>query len=145
VFLPALLFEGSLKIQLRHLRENVVPILLLATLGVLVATLIAAFAVHWVIGVAISTALVFGAIISATDPISVLAIFADMDVNKRLSVIVEGESLFNDGTAAVLFGIFLSGVATGDLSLGSGIRSFVVEVLGGAAVGVILGYVFSKI
>jgi CPA1 family monovalent cation:H+ antiporter len=145
VFLPALLFEGSLKIQFRQLRENVVPILLLATIGVLVATLIAAFAVHWVIGVAISTALVFGAIISATDPISVLAIFADVDVNKRLSVIVEGESLFNDGTAAVLFGIFLSGVATGDLGVGSGIRSFVVEVLGGAAVGVILGYVFSKI
>jgi Na+:H+ antiporter len=145
VFLPALLFEGSLKIQFRQLQKNLVPILLLATLGVLVATLITGLAVHWVIGLALSTALVFGAIISATDPISVLAIFADMAVAKRLSVIVEGESLFNDGTAAVLFGILVAGLTTGQLSLGSGIRSFVVVVLGGAAVGIILGYVFSKI
>jgi Na+:H+ antiporter len=145
VFLPALLFEGSLKIQFRHLVENLVPILLLATLGVLVATLITGFAVYWVIGLTLSTALVFGAIISATDPISVLATFADMAVAKRLSVIVEGESLFNDGTAAVLFGILAAGVGSGKLSVGSGIRNFVVVVLGGAAVGVILGYVFSKI
>ncbi len=145
VFLPALLFEGGLKMQVRHLRQNALPIVLLATVGVLVATLITGFAIHWAIGLAVSTALIFGAIISATDPISVLSIFADMAVTKRLSVIVEGESLFNDGTAAVLFGILMTGAAAGGLSVGSGIRNFVVVVLGGAAVGIILGYLFSRI
>jgi monovalent cation:H+ antiporter, CPA1 family len=99
VFLPALLFEGSLKIQLRHLRDNALPILLLATIGVLAATLVTGFAAHWALGLPILVALVFGAITAATDPISVLSIFKEMAVPQRLSITVEGESLFNDGTA----------------------------------------------
>jgi Na+:H+ antiporter len=145
VFLPALLFEGSLKIQLRQLRDNLVPILLLATLGVFVAALITSFAVHWAVGLPIAAALVFGAIVSPTDPISVLAIFRSTAVTKRLEVIVEGESLFNDGTAAVLFGILVGGTARGGLSLGSGIVEFVVVVLGGATLGGIVGWIISKI
>jgi Na+:H+ antiporter len=145
VFLPALLFEGSLKMQVRHLRENLVPILLLANAGVLVATLFTGFAVHWAFGLPLLVALVFGSIVAATDPISVLAIFKDMAVAKRLSVIVEGESLFNDGTAAVLFGILAAGVATGELSIGTGVHDFLVVVLGGAAVGLVLGYLVSKV
>jgi Na+:H+ antiporter len=100
IFLPALLFEGSLKMQVRHLRENLAPILLLASAGVLVTTLFTGFAVHWAFGLPPLVALVFGSVVAATDPISVLAIFKDMAVAKRLAVIVEGESLFNDGTAA---------------------------------------------
>ena len=144
IFLPALLFEGSLKMQVRHLRENLVPILLLANAGVLVATLFTGFVVHWAFGLPLLVALVFGSIVAATDPISVLAIFKDMAVAKRLSVIVEGESLFNDGTAAVLFGILAAGVATGQMSVGTGIHDFLVVVLGGAAVGLVLGYLVSK-
>jgi Na+:H+ antiporter len=146
IFLPALLFEGGLKIQVRHLRENLIPILLLATLGVLVATLIAAFAIHWATALPIAAALVFGSIVAPTDPISVLAIFQTMSVTKRLAVIVEGESLFNDGTAAVLFGILVGGTANGGkLGIASGIQEFLVVVLGGAALGLALGFVFSKI
>ena len=145
LFLPPLLFEGSLKLQFRHLRENLAPILLLANLGVLAATLITGFAVHWLAGLPMLTALVFGAIVSATDPISVLAIFRDMAVSKRLSVIVEGESLLNDGTAAVIFGILVAGTTSGELSLGTGIQEFFVVVLGGAAMGLALGYTMSKV
>jgi len=58
---------------------------------------------HWLIGLPVVVALLFGSIISATDPISVLAIFKDLRVNKRLALIMEGESLLNDGTAVVLF------------------------------------------
>lgn len=144
IFLPALLFEGSLKFQIRHLRQNLVPIFLLATVGVLVSTLVTGFAVHWFLSVPLLIALLFGTIVAATDPISVLAIFRGMSVNKRLSTIVEGESLFNDGTAVVLFTILLAAIATGHISAWSGIRSFCVEVLGGVAVGLMLGYVFSK-
>lgn len=145
IFLPPLLFEGSLKIQLRHLRANLLPILLFANAGVLAATVITGLAVHWVIGVPILVGLVFGAIISATDPVSVLALFKDMAIAKRLSILVEGESLLNDGTAAVLYGILVGTVMTGSMSVATGVRTFFVEVLGGAAVGLGLGYVVSKI
>ena len=145
IFLPPLLFEGSVKIQFRHLRENAIPILLLANVGVLVATFITGFVIHWEAGVPILIALLFGSIISATDPISVLSIFKSMAVSRRLSIIVEGESLFNDGTAAVLFAILLAGFKTGNLGIRTGIEDFLVVVLGGAAVGLAFGYVISKI
>jgi CPA1 family monovalent cation:H+ antiporter len=145
IFLPPLLFEGSIRIQLRQLWENLLPILLLANAGVLAATVITGFAVHWIIGFPILVSLVFGAIISATDPISVLALFKEMGVAKRLSILVEGESLLNDGTAAVLYGILVGAVVTGSLNVATGVRDFFVEVLGGAAVGLGLGYVVSKI
>lgn len=145
IFLPPLLFEGSVKIQIRHLRENLIPIMLFANIGVLVATAITGFAIHWELGIPILAALLFGSIISATDPISVLSIFKSMAVSKRLSIIVEGESLFNDGTAAVLFAILLAGIKSGNLGLRSGVESFFVVVLGGASVGLTFGYVISKI
>ena len=140
-----MLFEGSLKLQFRQLRENALPILLLATLGVLVATLVTGFAAHWVLGLPVLVALVFGAITAATDPISVLSIFKEMAVPQRLAVIVEGESLFNDGTAAVLYGILVAGVASGNLGIWTGVQNFLVEVLGGIALGGGLGYLFSKL
>src|SRR5271166_495958 len=102
IFLPALLFDGSLKLSIRQLRENALPILLLATFGVLAATLVTGFAAHWLLGLPLLVALVFGAITAATDPISVLSIFKDTAVPQQLSIVVEGESLFNDGTAAAL-------------------------------------------
>jgi CPA1 family monovalent cation:H+ antiporter len=145
IFLPALLFEGSLKIQFRQLRESLAPICLLATVGVLAATLIAGFALHWELGIPILVALVFGAIVAATDPISVLSIFRDMAVNKRLTITVEGESLFNDGTSVVLYGILIGAVTNAQLSVLTGIRNFAVEVAGGVAVGAGLGYIFSRL
>jgi CPA1 family monovalent cation:H+ antiporter len=145
LFLPPLLFEGSIKIQARHLWENIAPILLLANLGVLAATLITGFAVHWVFGLPILIALLFGSIISATDPVSVLSVFEEVGVGKRLSMIVEGESLFNDGTGVVLFGILLAGIPTGHLNVATGVAEFVTVVLGAAALGAFLGYTFSKI
>jgi len=145
IFLPPLLFEGSLKFQIRHLRANVIPIVLLANVGVLISTFATGYAIHWALGIPLLVALLFGSIVAATDPISVLAIFRNMAVNKRLATIVEGESLFNDGTAVVLYTILLAAVVTGNASAWTGIREFVVEVLGGAAVGLALGYAFSKI
>ena len=145
LFLPPLLFEGSIKIHIRHLRENIAPILLLANVGVLAATLITGFAVHWAFDIPIMIALLFGSIISATDPVSVLSVFEEVGVGKRLSMIVEGESLFNDGTAVVLFGILLTGISTGHLNVATGVEEFVMVVLGAAALGSLLGYIFSKI
>jgi Na+:H+ antiporter len=142
-FLPLLLFEGSLKINLRQLLENITPILILANVGVLVATLVAGYLVHWLLGLPLLMALLFGAIISATDPIAVLSITKEMAVSKRLSLVLEGESLFNDGTAVVLFQILLAGVLTGSFSVATGVAHFLESVLGGAAIGIVLGYLVS--
>ncbi len=145
LFLPPLLFEGSLKLNFRQLRLNLGPILLLATLGVLAATLITGYILHWEIGLPLATALLFGAIIAATDPISVLAVFKELAVPKRLSIIVEGESLFNDGTAVALFQVLLAAILTGNLSVVSGVASFVQSVIGGALIGLVFGLLVSKI
>lgn len=144
LFLPALLFESGININVRQLRENLAPILLLAVFGVLVATVITGYALHWVVGLALLPALLFGALISATDPISVVALFKNLGVSKRLTVIIESESLFNDGTSVVIFQIILAGLVSGDINVLTGIRSFCVVTLGGVALGLGLGYLFSR-
>lgn len=145
LFLPPLLFEGSIKIPLRHLRENIAPILLLANVGVLVATLITGYAIHWVLGIPVLLGLIFGAVIAATDPVSVIAILEELGVSKRLAMIMEGESLLNDGAAIVLFGILVGAVSEGGLSIGKGVGEFLGVVIGAAAVGLVMGFLFSKI
>jgi CPA1 family monovalent cation:H+ antiporter len=145
LFLPALLFESALNIEISHLRQNFWPIVLLAIIGVAAATAITGFAVHHLFGLPILTALLFGALISATDPISVIALFRDLGVSKRLAVIVEGESLFNDGTAAVAFQLILAGILTNQFDALTGFRQFLVVLFGGIIVGLLIGYAASKI
>jgi CPA1 family monovalent cation:H+ antiporter len=145
LFLPALVFEGSIKIDVRDLLRDSAPLLILANVGVLMATLVTGYLVHWAMGLPILIALLFGAIVSATDPVSVLAIFKDLRMNKRLSVVIEGESLLNDGTAVVIFQILLAGIVAGGLSVGRGIGQFLLAVVGGAVLGSVLGYAASKI
>lgn len=124
-FLPALLFEGSLKINLGQLLKDLFPIAALATAGVIVAACVTGYIVAWLIGMPILIALLFGAIISATDPIAVLSIAKQMTVSKRLTLLLEGESLFNDGTAVVLFQILFAAAVAGHFSIASGVLSFI--------------------
>ena len=145
IFLPGLLFEAGLNIQARRLQRNLIPVLLLAIIGVLMATAVTGFAVHWLLGLPLLVALLFGSLISATDPISVLALFKEMGVSKRLSVLVEAESLFNDGTAVVVFQIFLAAVLTGQADIVEGIGHFLMVALGGGALGLGLGYIVSQL
>ena len=145
VFLPALVFEASVKIDVRSLIREFLPLFLLVTFGVLMASVATGDLVHWATGLPVLMALLFGSIISATDPISVLAIFKDLKTSARLSLLIEGESLLNDGTAVVLFQILLAGIVAGNLSIGRGAGHFFLAVLLGAALGSSLGYVASKI
>lgn len=145
VFLPALVFEGGVKLSVRDLLRNSAPLLLLANLGVLLAALVTGYLVHWTTGLPVEIALLFGAIISATDPISVLSIFKDLRMDKRLSLIVEGESLLNDGTAAALFQILLAGMISGHLGVSKGVGQFLFAVLGGVVLGSFLGYAGSRL
>ncbi len=145
LFLPALVFEGSVKLDVRELLRNSVPLLLLANAGVLLAALVPGYLVHWLIGLPVLIALLFGCIISATDPISVLAIFKDLRVDKRLSLIMEGESLLNDGTAVVLFGILFGAIVAEKLTVPKGLEQYFMAVAGGAVLGSALGYLASRI
>ena len=145
LFLPALVFEGSIKLKARDLAREAIPLLLLANLGVVMAAVVTGYLVHWTIDAPIPIAVLFGTIISATDPISVLAIFRDLRVEKRLSLIIEAESLLNDGTAVVLFQIVLSGIVAGHLSVMKGAGEFLLSVMGGAALGIFLGFATHRV
>ncbi len=114
VMLPPLLFQGALHLDLNRLLEHFWPICIFAVLGVLISTFVIGGMVFWVGGIgSLLVALLFGAMISPTDPVSVLAIFKTMGVPDSLRYLVEGESLFNDGTGVVIFTIIL------DMSLGA--------------------------
>lgn len=146
IFLPALLFEAAWNMDLQALRRDWLSITVLATIGVVICMFSVAGILHYAGGIEMQTAMMFGAMVSATDPVSVIALFRQMGIDKRLTMILEGESLFNDGTAVVLFqlmlSIFLSG---GHWSLSSAIGNFVWAVVGGAGLGVLLGYAASLI
>ncbi len=145
IFLPVLLFEAAFHLDFGHLWDNIRIIVLLAIPGVLLSTFIVGGILHFGIGLTWPVALLFGSLISATDPISVLAIFKELGVSRRLSIIVEGESLFNDGTSIVLFRILMAIVLTGQFSLVGSIQQFVQVTFGGALLGLLVGYFFSHL
>ena len=145
IFLPVLLFEAAINLHVKHLRENAKPIALFAIPGVILASLAVGYGLNWWFGIPLAWTLVFGALVSATDPISVLALFKELKAPSRLSILVEGESLFNDGAAVVVFKILLALALTGKFSLSSAFFSFLLVSVGGLLLGALLGYVISKL
>lgn len=141
ILLPPLLFEAAFHLNFDHLRRNVRTILLLAIPGVIVTMLITGGIVSFGGGLPLGAALVFGALIAATDPVSVVGIFRRIGAPKRMEVLLEGESLFNDGTAIVLFGIALAAMGTGQLDVVQGAIDFVIVGGGGVLVGLVLGVI----
>ena len=145
IFLPVLLFEAAFNLSAHHLKESVKSVALFAVPGVLLASVCVGYALNFFLKVPLPSALVFGALISATDPISVLALFRRLRTPTRLSTIVEGESLFNDGAAVVIFQILLGLALTGEFSLPLGIIRFLGISMGGLLIGALLGYAISKL
>jgi CPA1 family monovalent cation:H+ antiporter len=146
LLVPPLVFQATLYLPWRSLRADLLPVIALAVGGTLLGTLLVAGIVEPFSDLPWLAALTFGALISATDPTAVVAFFKTLGVDKRLSVLVEGESLFNDGVAIVLFNLAVAAALTGDdVTLGGAIGDFLVMGLGGLAVGAVLGFVVSAI
>ena len=149
VFLPALIFESGFSIDTRQLHQDLPPILILAIPGMLMSTIIVGLGVWWLLDIRLIVALVFGALISATDPVAVVALFKELGAPKRLMVLVEGESLLNDATAIVAFSILVGiavmggGIGWGDS--GSIIGEFLRVFIGGVIVGSLLGFAVCEI
>lgn len=147
--LGLLLFAGALHVKLGDLRKQAWVVVLMATIGVGVSTAIVGYGFHWFMGVPFLVALVFGALISPTDPVAVLGVLREANLRKTLETKIAGESLFNDGVAYVVF-LVLVGIAFphGDAhasTLAGAAKLFVQEAIGGALLGAALGWVVFQI
>jgi CPA1 family monovalent cation:H+ antiporter len=147
LLVPPLVFEAALRLNLRTLRKEWLPIFLLAVPGVLITAAMVGAVVSFALEVPIALAMVFGALISATDPVAVIAFFRTLGVDKRLSILLEGESLINDGVAVVLFtlAVAAAGSAAAPPTLQEGLFEFVRVAGGGILVGLATGLVAAQI
>ena len=141
VFLPPLLFAAGLGISVPNLRANWIPITLLATVGVLLGIVLSYIMLHFGAGFSTRDAVLFGAMVAATDPVAVISIFKTLRVNQGLASLVEGESLFNDGTSVVTFSALLAATAGTGASINFGIAlgQFALVTAGGVLVGLGFG------
>jgi len=150
VCLPALLFEGGITADLSGIRANAVPILLLSTLGMVLAIGATGTALHFSVGLPMWPAMLLGALLSVTDTVSILYAFRRAPVPPRLSGVMQGESLFNDGTALVAYAAIASvvaGAAAPSLAT-MGARVLLASVGGGVvglALGLLGGFVIRRI
>ena len=155
LFIPPLVFEAAFHLEFKNLRENWLSIVGLAIPGVLLTTLIVGAIVSWGVGISLASGLVFGALIAATDPVAVVSLFKALGAPKRLTTLVESESLFNDGTAIVVFKLLLAvalSLAVGGEGESGGSFDFLAATVdffrvsaGGLMIGIGLGWVIAQV
>ncbi|MDR0303517.1 MAG: cation:proton antiporter [Chitinispirillales bacterium] len=156
LILPVLVFDAALNVDSKVLFKNIVPIVVLAAFGLLISAFIVGGLLSLTLGLSFGAMLLFGALISATDPVAVIALFKEVSAPKRLTTIIDGESMANDATAIVLFGIVfsLTYIKTGslqaaqsaaNLNIPLAIWNFFAILAGGTAVGAAVGLLGSYI
>lgn len=146
VLLPPLIFESAYHLDYDQLKRELYPLGVLSVVALIVSTLLVGYGLHWIFHLELLPSLVFGALISATDPVAVVALFKEVGAPARLNTLIEGESLLNDGTAIVLYRALLAATAAryvgGNLLLQGGLQ-FLAVSFGGAAVGLLAGWITS--
>ncbi len=146
LLIPPIVFEAAFHLNINDLRRDLVPILTFAIPGVILTMAIVGLLVSWGTGIPILYTLVFGAIVAAVDPVAVIALFRNLGVPKRMQVLLEGESLLNDGTSIVLYGLIIAIAITGsEFNLFTSIVDFIRIAGGGIIVGFVLGALISQI
>jgi len=135
IFLPPLIYEAALYIHWQELRRELPVILTLATVGVLLSGAVTAVGMHYLAQWDWQSAILFGILIAATDPVSVIATFKEARVHGRLRLLVEAESLFNDSAAAIAFSIALVFAMGGSITIFGTLQSLIVTILGGIVCG----------
>jgi monovalent cation:H+ antiporter, CPA1 family len=153
LLLPTLIFESAYNINVRRMVEDASIIFILSVVGLIVSTLVIGAGLYYLLAflgftVPFIVTLLFGALISATDPVAVLALFKEYGAPRRLSLIFEGESLFNDATAVALFLVILEVVRFGYHGFDTiieGVVSFTSMMIGGIIFGIIIGGIFAKL
>lgn len=139
--LPPLIFEAAIALKWGELRKVLPIVLVLASIGLVLSALVTAAGMYWLLGWPPISAAIFGVLIAATDPVSVIATFKEAGVKGNLRILVESESLFNDGTAAVLFGLVLA-FAAGNAPTATGLTLNALAIVGGGvACGVVIAFI----
>lgn len=143
VFLPTLLFQSALGVDMHRVREDLLPIIALALVAVIAATIGVALALWPFSGMPLLACLLLASLIATTDPVAVIAIFKDVGAPERLTQLVEGESLFNDAAAIALFLIFSAAIVSpASLTVADAALDFLLLPLGGAALGFLIALIF---
>jgi CPA1 family monovalent cation:H+ antiporter len=146
IILPPILFYGGMHLNLEHLKQDWKPIVLLAIPGVVISAFLVGYPLSYFWHIPLNYALLFGALISPTDPVSVLAIMKKIKAPERLRTILEAESLFNDGTGVVLFMVILTMIQNKEpLNLGTALFQFLLVTGGGALVGGLCGFLIHQL
>ena len=140
-FVPGLVFEAALTLDLAELRRRVFPISLLATIGVAITVLLIGVMTHLLLGFSWASGMLLGAILAATDPIAVISLLRRLKTPPGLAAILEGESLFNDGTGVAVFTAVVATILSGGLSFADGTIRFLELMLGGIAIGLAVGFI----
>jgi monovalent cation:H+ antiporter, CPA1 family len=138
ILLPPLIYEAAIYIKWQELRRDLPVILTLAGVGVLLSAAVTAAGMHYLANWGWQSAILFGVLIAATDPVSVIATFKEAGVQGRLRLLVEAESLFNDGAAAVAFSIAAAIAMGGSITVFSTLQTFVITVGGGVLCGALV-------
>src|SRR6267154_91571 len=145
LFLPPLLYPAAVFTSWRDFRANLRQILPLAIVLVLLTMTATAYLLHYLVGLPLAVGFVFGAIISPPDAVAALAVTKDLQVPRRIVVILEGESLINDATSFISFRFAVAAVMTGMFSLQSAGLHFVGVTLGGVGVGLAIGWLATQV
>ena len=140
VFLPVLLFETALAMNIRRLLNDISTILVMAIVAVVACTVAVGFSLAAISPYGLIVCLMLGAIVATTDPVAVVGIFREVGAPRRLTTLVEGESLFNDAASIALYSVLLSMLFGGNtLSVTEVVRSFLVSFIGGGLAGLVMG------